>query len=207
MAAAGCSGIKNEENISNSQTDGEENNESQSQDAKRNTPTPPQESEVEINEEFYGSLTEEFPFLQLSMLSYVWFHFIFSKKTRVNVRSILKKIHDNLDCELKAIKAGKAYAICPKLHDLWRWTDFCNPEEVKVVILGQDPYHNYEFSNNKTGYVMAATGCGFSIDTEYFDVCIRGKPVDKIYSPSFKNIINLVYDGKFENYLKMAMEI
>lgn len=32
--------------------------------------------------------------------------------------------------------------IFPPPDQVWTWTKHCTLEEIKVVILGQDPYHN-----------------------------------------------------------------
>ncbi|AHA93320.1 UL2 uracil DNA glycosylase (UDG) [Chelonid alphaherpesvirus 5] len=38
-------------------------------------------------------------------------------------------------------REARRQPLCPKLEDVFAWTRYCGPESVKVVILGQDPYH------------------------------------------------------------------
>jgi len=43
----------------------------------------------------------------------------------------------------KFVEAERSkYIIFPKEEDVWSWTKLCAIDEIKVVILGQDPYHN-----------------------------------------------------------------
>ena len=39
------------------------------------------------------------------------------------------------------LSLSKAHRLCPELPDVWRALDLTAPEEVQVVVLGQDPYH------------------------------------------------------------------
>lgn len=43
--------------------------------------------------------------------------------------------------------------IYPKQGDIFRWAKLCNPDNIKVIILGQDPYHGQD----------QATGLAFSV--------------------------------------------
>ncbi len=85
-------------------------------------------------------------------------------------KSYFKKIKEFLKSE---IKAGKQ--IYPLSQDIFSALNFCPWESVKVVILGQDPYHSAEQINGKTS--PHAHGLSFSIP----------KQNQKI-PPSLKNI-------------------
>ena len=39
------------------------------------------------------------------------------------------------------LSLSKAHRLCPELPDVWRALDLTAPQEVQVVVLGQDPYH------------------------------------------------------------------
>ena len=41
----------------------------------------------------------------------------------------------------KIIQAHEAGVLCPSLHQIWQVLEWTAPEDVKVVVLGQDPYH------------------------------------------------------------------
>ena len=51
-------------------------------------------------------------------------------------------------------KEHKRYAVFPPLPKVWTAFELCSPEDVKVVILGQDPYHG----------VGQANGLSFSVE-------------------------------------------
>jgi len=40
------------------------------------------------------------------------------------------------------VKERNNHTVYPTEEDVWSWTRYCQIKEVKVVILGQDPYHN-----------------------------------------------------------------
>lgn len=61
--------------------------------------------------------------------------------------------------------------IFPPIKDVFRAFDLCHIDRLKVVILGQDPYHG----------IGQATGCAFSISKE-----------NKYLQPSLRNIIKEV---------------
>lgn len=41
----------------------------------------------------------------------------------------------------KIMQAHENGVLCPPLHQIWQVLEWTRPEEVKVVVLGQDPYH------------------------------------------------------------------
>lgn len=38
-------------------------------------------------------------------------------------------------------EAAKGHRLCPELHDIWHALHLTPPQQVRVVVLGQDPYH------------------------------------------------------------------
>lgn len=77
----------------------------------------------------------------------------------------------------KKVKAGET--IYPPLKDIFKAFEFCKPSSIKVVILGQDPYHNHG----------AAMGLSFST------------PKGNKLQPSLRNIFKeLERDGYRANY-------
>ena len=46
-----------------------------------------------------------------------------------------------LELEIAVIQAANANALCPPLASVWRAFELTAPSEVRVVLLGQDPYH------------------------------------------------------------------
>lgn len=91
-----------------------------------------------------------------------------------DLREQLLSIQDRLEEE---IKSGKI--IFPKRENIFRSLRLTKPNEVRVVILGQDPYHNFNQAN----------GLAFSVS--------NGQPIP----PSLKNIFI-----EIENDLKIKIE-
>ncbi|WEV61081.1 uracil-DNA glycosylase [Streptococcaceae bacterium ESL0729] len=73
--------------------------------------------------------------------------------------------------EQRVKKAYEEEIVYPTLSNIFRAYDLTAPDEVKVVILGQDPYHNGQ-----------ATGLAFSVN--------QGEKLP----PSLKNIFKELYD-------------
>lgn len=46
-----------------------------------------------------------------------------------------------LELEIAVMQAANANALCPPLASVWRAFELTAPSEVRVVLLGQDPYH------------------------------------------------------------------
>ena len=46
-----------------------------------------------------------------------------------------------LELEIAVMQAANAKALCPPLASVWRAFELTAPSEVRVVLLGQDPYH------------------------------------------------------------------
>ncbi|RKP18542.1 uracil-DNA glycosylase [Rozella allomycis CSF55] len=92
-----------------------------------------------------------------------------------------KYLHESWSCMLKSeiekpyfkrlkhfleeeLKRGKT--IFPPKHLIYSWSNYCSFDQIKIVIIGQDPYHNYD----------QAMGLCFSV------------PMGTILPPSLKNI-------------------
>lgn len=48
-------------------------------------------------------------------------------------------------------KKGEVY---PPTNQVWSWTRECSMDKVKVVILGQDPYHNPRQAHGKVFFFL-----------------------------------------------------
>lgn len=120
----------------------------------------------EITQEFQDELNRDLPFLHLANLPFIWFHFIFIYMTREHVREMLTIINNNLEQDVQE-NEGKLPPICPKLEDIWNWAKLIVPDNIKVVILGIDPYFSYLKRSNGE-IILASNGCGFSMNSEYF---------------------------------------
>lgn len=112
-------------------------------------------------------------YLHLHLLPYEWFHFIFHGRPFDEIRHHLHYINDSLRYEHETYRGNPP--ICPHLQNIWRWTEFCRPREVKVVIIGQDPYHGFKDDEDTGHRLLAADGNGFNIDKMYFSKYIRHK--------------------------------
>lgn len=110
-----------------------------------------------------------YPNLKLTNMPFEWFQFIFKDKPFEEMKKRLNRINSNLQ---DVIDSGKKSFICPKLRNVWRWMEFMRPEEVKVVILGQDPYHSI-YTPYLGPRIRASNGLGFSMDATYFRIVHR----------------------------------
>lgn len=142
---------------------------------------------------FFKQLGNSYKYLYLHLLPFDWFKFIFYGRP-------YDEIWDNLSYINEALQNSSKDTICPELKHIWRWTEFMRPWEVKVVILGQDPYPGYVDVEETGEVIRASNGYGFSMDTDYFIRYIRPLHIDKIYAPSLENIINMA-NGSFKDYL------
>jgi uracil-DNA glycosylase len=77
-----------------------------------------------------------------------------------------------IDLKNKLFLEYRSKHICPSLENVFRAFEICKFENLKVVILGQDPYHN----------VGQAHGLSFSV------------PVDVSVPPSLRNIFKEIID-------------
>jgi uracil-DNA glycosylase len=86
----------------------------------------------------------------------MWYN---TKLTEIQIPEHWDSCFDDIDflpLELKLQEYSKKRVIYPKPNHLYKALELTNPEDVKVVILGQDPY----FSSNQ------ATGLSFSVTKE-----------------------------------------
>lgn len=70
--------------------------------------------------------------------------------------------------------ASSNISLCPKLKDIFKAFTLCPLNELKVVILGQDPYNNVDASNNPV-----ATGIAFANSSDTSKEC---------FSPSLEKL-------------------
>ncbi|MDE6289150.1 MAG: uracil-DNA glycosylase, partial [Ureaplasma sp.] len=81
-------------------------------------------------------------------------------------KEYFKKIIDKVDKEYKINK------LCPKKEDIFKVFDLCSLNNLKVIFLGQDPYHTPNVAN----------GLAFSVNNEL-----------EYTPPSLKNIFKELY--------------
>ena len=113
-----------------------------------------------------------------------WSEQVFSKISSKEFDDINKKLNESL---AQSIKEKFLFFPYPEL--LFSAFDFCSYDNVKVVIIGQDPYFNSKVINNKI--VPEAMGLSFSV------------PVGIPIPSSLKNIFNnAVKYGHMKNYPK-----
>lgn len=140
---------------------------------------------------FYNQLCKEFTYLNLNKLSYEWFIFIFKNSLQNEIYYSLNILNNNLKAETRHI--------CPRLEDIWKWTEDLKPKSVSVVILGQDPYHTI-CRNRNNEKINMADGMAFSVSHLY-------SRENKRLPGSLLNIAkqaapNSVALGKFDGNLK-----
>ena len=75
-------------------------------------------------------------------------------------KDILKITFDNF-----INKCDKKNNVFPKENNIFNFTKYCLFNELKVVILGQDPYHGV-YKDNQNIYKPQATGLAFSVPKE-----------------------------------------
>lgn len=97
-----------------------------------------------------------------------WTEFIDENKELIN--NILEKVYQNND------------EIYPNKKDIFRCLFYFGPSEIKLVLLGQDPYIGYEMINNKK--VPQACGLSFSVPTKH-----------KKIPPSLQNIFKEIQNS------------
>lgn len=106
-----------------------------------------------------------------------------STSSQSNLSYFLNKIHPNwisffntnkdlLDSILNKTLVDKVY---PKKKNIFKIFKYLEPKNIKVVLLGQDPYINHEIINNKK--IPQAEGLSFSVPKSH-----------KKVPPSLKNI-------------------
>ncbi len=105
---------------------------------------------------------------------------------------------EEIDKKLTKLKAAKII-VCPKKRDIFKIFYLCKPEDIKVVIIGQDPYHTVNHDGNPI-----ANGMSFSVNKK-----VKVPPsLKKIYKelarednlfkiPSHGDLIEWVKQGVF----------
>ena len=84
----------------------------------------------------------------------------------------------------------KKNKIYPKKKKIFKIFKYLSPSDIKVVILGQDPYINFEVVDNKE--VPQAEGLSFSVPK-------RHRKIPPSLKNIFKEIKNSYPDFKYEN--------
>ena len=98
-----------------------------------------------------------------------WLKYIESEKEKEYFKKILEKINKD------SVKYENKFMIFPFPKNVFKAFRYFEPEDTKIVLLGQDPYIRYEYINDKI--VPQAMGLSFSVP----------KNIKKI-PPSLQNI-------------------
>jgi uracil-DNA glycosylase len=88
----------------------------------------------------------------LSLLNAEW-KLIFSKINPTIMEKTIKeyiKVKDNLD-------------VFPKFSDIFSFTNYCSPKDIKVICIGQDCYHQLYYDKTEEKMLPQATGLAFSV--------------------------------------------
>jgi len=85
----------------------------------------------DINSGLLAELAQKYPIVDPEMGD-TWFHAL---QTEFKKR-YFKELNDFI------VNERKGFKVYPVESDVWSWTKFCAVEDIKVVIIGQDPYHN-----------------------------------------------------------------
>lgn len=73
-------------------------------------------------------------------------------------------------CKFLKNEIGAGKVICPELKFIFRAFNFCSPEETKVVILGQDPYHTPGVANGLSFSISQGNGIPPSLLNIYREI-------------------------------------
>ena len=98
-----------------------------------------------------------------------------------------EKNKDELQSILDSVLSQKVY---PKKKHIFRIFRYLSPKDIKVVILGQDPYINFETIENKE--IPQAEGLSFSVPKKHRNIPPSLKNI-------FKEIKNSYPDFEFKN--------
>ena len=77
-------------------------------------------------------------------------------------KKIPKTIWEDIEFDYNASVNTKVN-IFPVYDKIFNFTNFCSPDDMKVVILGQDPYHGTFYNSSTDEFEPEATGLSFSI--------------------------------------------
>ena len=102
-----------------------------------------------------------------------------------------KDLLDNIFNKIQEYQENNKSKIFPKPKYIFHSMFYFSPKETKLVLLGQDPYFNYEKIDNKI--IPQAEGLSFSVPKEF---------TYKQVPPSLKNIYKEIKD----NYKKIGEE-
>ena len=78
---------------------------------------------------------------------------------------IEKDIYENTENAYNELLVNEIN-IFPSYVNIFNFTNYCIPEDIKVVILGQDPYHGTYFNSKIKMNCIQATGLSFSVPPE-----------------------------------------
>lgn len=147
---------------------------------------------------FYNQLCEEFTHLNLNKLSYEWFIFIFKNSLQNEIYYSLNVLNNNLKAETRHI--------CPRLEDIWNWTEDIKPIDVSVVILGQDPYHTI-CRNRNNEKINMADGMAFSVSHLYSreNKRLPGSLLNIAKQAAPNAVARGTFDGNLKYWLKQGV--
>jgi uracil-DNA glycosylase len=92
--------------------------------------------------------------------------------------------------------------IFPTFENIFNFTNFCRFEDIKVLIISQDPYHQVYYNSIDKSYYPQATGLAFSVPkgcpippslVNIYDNLLRYE--HQIYKPSHGNLEYWAYQG------------
>jgi uracil-DNA glycosylase len=103
-------------------------------------------------------------------------------------KEIDKDIYDIAEESYNEVMLNNKNIVFPIYKNIFNFTNYLIPDDIKVVIVGQDPYHSvYQDKNNS--YFPQAMGLAFSV------------PNDSPIPPSLLNIYNNLLKFKHINYI------
>ena len=118
--------------------------------------------------------------------------------------SIDKNIRENVEKKyIKLINTSINNNIFPSYNNIFNFTNYCIFDDIKVIIISQDPYHNLYYNNIDKTYYPQATGLAFSVNKE----CTKLPPSliniyenlakynHQIFKPSHGNLEYWAYQG------------
>jgi len=132
-----------------------------------------------------------------------------SIKFREIVNKSWHNIFDKIDKEvyeytenmyIEKVKDDKVY---PHYNNIFSFTNYCKPKEIKVIIIGQDPYHQKVYNNKLEEFIPQATGLAFSVPKD----CKIPPSLNNIYENLIKynHIVNKPIHGNLEYWSKQGV--
>lgn len=111
-----------------------------------------------------------------------WKKLLRAKEWELQLAPFLLEKYKDIISQIKKVSGDK---ICPNRQDLFNAFNLCDLDQVKIVIIGQDPYHSIRSSGHKVAH-----GLSFSYLSE--------TPKDKI-PPSLDNIFKEIKSSVYNN--------